>query len=112
MKTFDQVPMRELKSTSDFEQWLTEVNLFAQETLNELHDVAGLLKIALPRDQQGNLKTTNNFATSRGPSSPFERHYESSDQLNSDSDDPFASLQNKLAKQLKTAPSSNTNPSF
>ncbi len=112
MKMFDQIPKRQLKSTSDFEQWLSEVNLFAQETLNELHEVAGLLKIALPRDQQSKLKTTNNFAPSRGQSSPFERHYVSGDQLNSDSDDPFASLQNKLAKQLKAAPNSNTNPAY
>ncbi len=110
MKTFDQIPRLELKSTSDFEQWLTEVNLFAQETLNELHEVAGLLKIALPRDQHVDQKTISNFAPRSEDRSSANAHFASGDRLNTDHDDPFASLQNKLAKQLKAAPSSSSNP--
>ncbi len=96
----------ERKSASDFEQWLSEINLFAQETLSELHEVAGLLNCALACDHHRELEVGNHLSTNSRLESPIGNSGEATPTSESEGDEYLASLQNKLTKQLKSKRSS------
>ena len=92
---------QDLKSASDFEQWLSEINLFAQETQTELHEVAGLLNLALANDHPVELDVRNRLSSSSHWESTADSSGELAEHAEAEGDDYLASLQHKLAKQLK-----------
>ena len=93
---------QDLKSASDFEQWLSEIILFAQETQSELHEVAGLLNLALASDHHRELAVGNRLSASSHLESASSSMGEMTQPSDSEGDDYLASLQNKLSKQLKS----------
>jgi hypothetical protein len=94
------------KSASDLEQWLSEINLFTQETQSELHDIAGLLNLALANDHHRELDVGSRL----NAGGPLEATTGTSAALSrpsdAEGDDNLASLQHKLSKQLKSKRSS------
>jgi hypothetical protein len=105
MNQVESATKRTLKSVSDFEQWLNEINLFAQEAQSELHDIAGILNVTLagtsprqlnPRDESGRAAAAMSQSAARL----------------AESDDPLSSLQQKLAQQLKASRTATVGPAF
>jgi hypothetical protein len=85
---------RSLKSVSDFEQWLNEINLFAQEAQSELHEIAGILNVALADTSPRHPMPRTSSEQPQSSSADKAAHAPKDD-------DPLASLQQKLAQQLK-----------
>ena len=103
---------QDLKSASDFAQWLSEINLFAQETQHELHEVAGLLNLALAHEHRVDLDLGSSLNSNQ--SAEMSTDGQRNPELHSDSEsaDSLASLQDKLAKQInsKRTPASPQRP--
>lgn len=92
-----------LKSASDFEQWLNEIYLFAHETQAELHEIAGALNLALASDPLGDLNERSRLSLSLNSVQHVDADREFPQQPTADSDVQMASLQRKLAQQLKSS---------
>jgi hypothetical protein len=95
---------RELKSSADFEQWLGEIKLFAQATLRELHEVAGLLTKSLAQDCEYS-------ASQSQQAQPSELETGRENAMNSRQleNDPLSAIQSKIAKQLNAHQAADAN---
>lgn len=91
----------ELKSASDFEQWLNEINLFAQEMQTELHEIAGMLSVALSSGYATPPRPSAAYKTEPGQTmSPLASSVDPTDDSAGES---LSALRRKLAQQLKSS---------
>lgn len=95
-------PTRDLRSASDFEQWLNEIKLFAHETQTELHEISGLLNVALANEPGLDLRSADPRERRGEFDLAASRPIEQSQPGDSTSDEQLATLQQKLANQLKS----------
>jgi hypothetical protein len=93
----------EIKSPSDFEQWLNEINLFAQEMHAELHEIGGLLSMSLA---SGYSSAPRPAPAHAAPSESIHRAnsaVKTGSPVNDTSSDPLAALRERLAQQLRAS---------
>lgn len=93
----------EIKSPSDFEQWLNEINLFAQEMHAELHEIGGLLSMSLASGYSSPPRPAAANPTP-GKSNPQASPAVVSSALGKEStSDPLDALRQRLAQQLRAS---------
>jgi hypothetical protein len=102
MHPSDKSRKQELKSASDFEQWLNEISMFTQEMQAELHEIGGILSVALATGQSWQVDTSRWKNTAN--ESPSEAQSTGRAEFsNTSENDSLAMLRKKLAQQLKAS---------